>query len=84
MLKYEKFEDWFNEIENFASRGESFYEEIQHMPPNRIEQWLRSAWHCAREEECPYCTNPELSQVFFDQTCTGCVKRMWGHAKEIK
>lgn len=84
MLKYEKFEDWFNEIENFASRGERFYEELQHMPVDRIELWLRAAWECAREEECPYCTKPELSEVFFDQNCTGCVKRMLSHAKELK
>lgn len=84
MLKYEKFEDWFNETENYASRGERFYEELKHMQPDRIEQWLRAAWYCAREEECPYCTKPELSEVFFDQNCTGCVNRMSAHAKELK
>lgn len=85
MQKYEKFEDWFWEIENYGTRGERFYEELQNMPVDRIEQWLRAAWYCAREEECPYCSKPELSEVFFDQTCHGCVNRMSNFAtKELK
>jgi hypothetical protein len=85
MQKYEKFEDWFDEIENYGYRSERFYEEFQRMSVDRVEQWLRAAWYCAREEECPYCSKPELSEVFFDQNCRGCVNRMSDFAnKEVK
>ena len=27
-------------------------------------------------EKCPYCENENLGQVYYDQTCPGCVRRM--------
>ncbi len=76
MQKYEKFEHWFNEIENYSLRSDRFYEEFQNMDPKRAIEWLKAAWECAREEGCPYCGNPALTKIFFDQTCSGCVDRM--------
>jgi hypothetical protein len=26
--------------------------------------------------DCPYCADPILGQVFYDQTCAGCINRM--------
>jgi hypothetical protein len=84
MNKYEKFEDWFNELENFSMRSDRFYEELQTIrTAERIEEWLRSAWFCAREQACSYCTDPDLREVFFDQTCPCCVERMKKFADKI-
>jgi hypothetical protein len=83
-MKYEKFDDWFWETENYSTRGDRFYEEFRNMTPERAFEWLKAAWECARMEECSYCSNPELSEVFFDQTCTGCVERMSEHARNLK
>lgn len=49
MNKYEKFEDWFWEIENYGTRGERFYDELRTMKPERAFEWLRAVWDCARE-----------------------------------
>lgn len=83
-MKYKKFDDWFYEMENYSWRGDRFYEEFQSMTPERAFQWLQAAWECARMEECPYCSNPEMAEVFFDQNCTGCVNRMSEEARKIK
>ena len=50
--KYETFDDWFNEIENYGTRGERFLDEFgQHEGRARMIEWLRAAWHCAQEEK---------------------------------
>lgn len=49
--KYEKFEDWFDERENYATRMERFLDEFgQHQGRARMIEWLRAAWDCARED----------------------------------
>lgn len=83
-MKYEKFTDWFDEFENYSMRSDRFFDELQNMTPARIVEWLQAAWECAREEECPYCSKPELAEVFFDQTCSCCVERMNEHARKLK
>ena len=51
MKKYERFEDWLDERENFASRFERLLDEYDgHMSVARLQEWLRAAWDCAREE----------------------------------
>ena len=48
--KYKRFEDYFEEIENYATRGERFYDEFSDpMTPQRAVEWLRAAFACARE-----------------------------------
>jgi hypothetical protein len=84
MMKYDTFNEWFDEFENYSMRSDRFFEEFSGMTPQRAIEWLEAAWNCARMEECPYCSNPELSEVFFDQTCRCCVERMESHAKELK
>jgi len=49
-MKYKDFDEWFNERENFATRGERFYDEMQHMTTEHAIEWLRAAWACARME----------------------------------
>lgn len=49
-MKYKEFDDWFWEIENFATRGERFYEELKWMDEKRAFEWLQAAWECAREQ----------------------------------
>ena len=50
-MKYKDFDEWFNERENFATRGERFYEEMQHMTNERAIEWLKAAWECARMDD---------------------------------
>ena len=51
--KYETFEDWFDEIENYGTRSERFLSTL----PNDIVlsdsmiQWLRAAFDCGREDD---------------------------------
>lgn len=47
---YKNFDDWFWEIEGFATRGERFFDELQHMDEKRALEWLRACWECARNE----------------------------------
>lgn len=47
-LEYDTFEDYFNEIENYGTRGERFYEELNGMTAQRAVQWLRAVWDSAR------------------------------------
>ena len=47
-MKYDKFEDWFHEIENYSTRSERFYDEFMHMTPERAIEWLQSSWDCSR------------------------------------
>jgi hypothetical protein len=48
-MKYKTFDDYFNEIENYATRGERFDGEFKHMDKERAIEWLRACWDCARE-----------------------------------
>jgi hypothetical protein len=51
-MKYKDFDEWFNELllYDFATRGERFYDEVQHMTNERAIEWLKAAWACARME----------------------------------
>ncbi len=86
MQKYKTFEEWFDELESFSQRSDRFYEEWEtgQIDAKRALEWIRAAWNCAREESCPYCSDPSLSEVFFDQTCPCCVERMNRFADKIK
>lgn len=46
--EYETFEDWFYETENYSTRGDRFYEELQYMGPERLKEWMRAAFECGR------------------------------------
>lgn len=51
-MKYAKFEDWFDEIENYGMRSERFYDEfseLDHIKRERMIEWLEAAWNCARD-----------------------------------
>lgn len=45
---YDKFEDWFWEIEGYSTRGERFYDEFMQMTPERAVEWLQAVWDSAR------------------------------------
>ena len=47
-MHYDKFEDWFWEVEGFSTRGERFYDEFMQMTPERAVEWLQAVWDCAR------------------------------------
>lgn len=47
-MKYNTFEEWFNEVENYSTRGERFYDELKGMAPQRGVEWLRAVWECAQ------------------------------------
>jgi hypothetical protein len=52
-MKYQQFDDWFDELENFSMRGERFHEEFSHIDyetRKRMIEWLKAAWLCARNE----------------------------------
>ena len=52
-MKYNTFDDYFWEIENYGTRGERFHEEFQHADlktKQRIIDWLQASWDCSREE----------------------------------
>lgn len=49
-MKYKTFDDWFWEIEGFATRGERFFEELKHMDDKRALEWLKACWECAQGE----------------------------------
>ena len=84
MKKYEKFEDWFEEMEMTADRSDRFYDEMKYMTYQRAVEWLKAAWDCARAEFCPYCASIELGEVIFDQNCPSCVERMSKFADTVK
>lgn len=51
-MKYKSFEDWFDETEIFAMRSERFYDEFSEISTEhkeRMIEWLRASWLCARE-----------------------------------
>lgn len=46
------FEDWFNEIEGYALRGERFYDDLEFFRgdnPQIILRWLKSAYEAGHE-----------------------------------
>jgi len=50
--KYSTFKDYFDEIENYATRGERFYDEFQaldYIKRERMIEWLQAAFECGRE-----------------------------------
>lgn len=47
-MKYKTFDEWFDETENYATRGERFYEELRGMTAERGVEWLKAAWECAQ------------------------------------
>jgi hypothetical protein len=49
-MKYKDFDDWFWEIENYATRGERFLDNFRHMTDREATEWLRTAWACAKGE----------------------------------
>lgn len=51
-----KFEDWFNEVENFGLRSERFFDDLSFsmVPAERdrvMVQWLRAAFAAGRREQ---------------------------------
>lgn len=57
MNKYKDFEDYFMEIENYATRAERFYEDLEFKYGDKFElqaymvNWLKSAFDAARLEK---------------------------------
>jgi hypothetical protein len=56
MVNYEKFEDWFDELENFSFRSERFFQhlELTKTPHERrefCELWLRTAFEMGRYQK---------------------------------
>lgn len=51
-MKYPDMSSYWDEIENYGTRGERFFEEFQHVDSKtkqRMIEWLDAVWHCARE-----------------------------------
>lgn len=50
--EYEKFEDWFDEIENYGTRSERFLSILPNdiMMSDSMILWLRAAFECGRME----------------------------------
>ena len=51
--KYPEFDNYIFEIENYGTRLERFHDEFQHLDiptTQRIMEWMRASWNCAREE----------------------------------
>lgn len=51
--KYDTFEDWFDEIENYGTRSERFLSTLPNdiMLSDSMILWLRAAFECGREYE---------------------------------
>jgi hypothetical protein len=54
--KYETFDDWFDEVENYGGRFERFYEELHNAKDSvhladLTTLWLRAAFDCGREKD---------------------------------
>lgn len=50
---YDKFEDWFDEIENYGMRSERFFESLDQFSTKQayyanLELWLRAAFECGK------------------------------------
>ena len=48
---YETFFDWFHEVENYGMRSERFYEEFRTMRPQRMVEWMQTAWRLGAESK---------------------------------
>ena len=53
MSKYEKFEDWFDEIENYGMRNERFFDSLDQFKTEEaynanLVLWLRAAFNCGK------------------------------------
>ena len=48
--KFETFEDWFNQLENYHLLSERYYEEFDHSDITRNIQWLKAAFLAGREQ----------------------------------
>lgn len=47
--QYEKFEDWFNELECFCLRSERFFDDVDsNVSRSEHMEWLRAAFESAR------------------------------------
>lgn len=54
--KYKTFEEWYYEIENYGTRAERSYWELDGVDPQQSLRWLKACWECARQaqvEESP-------------------------------
>jgi hypothetical protein len=52
--KYEKFEDYFDELEGSGERGDRFFWEFEEIPlerRRRMKEWLKAAFECGREKK---------------------------------
>lgn len=47
--QYKSFDDWFDEIENYSTRGDRFYEDLKHGDPSRILVWLKTAFQMGKD-----------------------------------
>lgn len=50
-MKYEKFQDWFEEMEIFSTRSDRFHDEFLVLDIRkrmRAVEWMQAAWECAR------------------------------------
>lgn len=45
---YTTFEDWWNEIENYGTRGERFYSTFPESVDPAMILWLRAAFECGQ------------------------------------
>jgi hypothetical protein len=56
MVNYEKFEDWFDEVENYGGRFERFYEELHNAKDSAhladiATKWLRTAFEMGKQSQ---------------------------------
>jgi hypothetical protein len=49
--KYQTFTEWFHEIENYGTRSERFFDELTNASPERIEEWMKTAWQLGSESK---------------------------------
>ena len=47
-MRERPFHDWLDEIENYGTRYERLLDEMQHMTPERMLQWLYSAYEIGK------------------------------------
>lgn len=52
-MKYDKFEDWFDEIENYGMRSERFFDSLDQFTSKQaydanLVLWLRAAFECGK------------------------------------
>jgi hypothetical protein len=60
MVKYETFDDWFDEIEGYGFRSERFFNHLEMIIDNEprrsqfLTNWLRAAFESGRNPEDKY------------------------------